>query len=175
MTDPRAKNAIEFIREQVDELEQRLRELKLTANSVARAAGLPPVYGMATAAQFGAAPPAMQIAKPISPDQFAAFTSPSLAARAFLAFRGKSFGAVSLDEICDALVAGGYPSARDDEESKLALRLALGKDTELARLKNGYYVLAAWLKRDRTKTPTAGSLPPTHDHGPAATRGREGR
>ena len=164
--DPRAESAIEFIREQVDELEQRLRELKLTANSIARAAGLPSVYGMATAAQFGAGPPAtVQIEKPIAPDQFASCASLALAARAFLAFRGRSFGAATLDEVCTALVAGGFPDARDDDDGKLALRLALGKDSEIARLKNGYYVLSAWLKRDRTKTPTIGSLPPTHDHG----------
>jgi hypothetical protein len=171
MTDPRAQNAIEYIQEQVEQLELRLRELKLSANSLARTAGLPPVYLEVEGREPRRAPATqMVVEKPIEPDQFATSASSTMAARSYLGWRGRALGAASLDEICSALVKGGFPGATEDDESRQELRLALGKETEIVRLKNGYYVLAAWLKRDRTKTPVTGSW--MDENGPRARRGR---
>jgi hypothetical protein len=44
----------------------------------------------------------------IRADQFANHSAPGVAARAYLDVRGKSIGAASLEDICDALKRGGY-------------------------------------------------------------------
>src|SRR4051794_20522748 len=106
MTDRRVVDAIEFIREQVQDLERKISQLKGTANQLAVAAGLPPEFEDAEAPK--------QTQRAIKPDQFAVYSAPSTAARAYFEWRGKDRGAASFEEIHDALVTGGYPFERGE-------------------------------------------------------------
>lgn len=78
-------------------------------------------------------------------DQFVNYNAPSTAARAYLDWRGPARGAASIDEIYDALFAGGYGfEQKDANEAKNGLRIALGKDGAVHRLANGFYGLTSW-------------------------------
>ncbi|MBK7396756.1 MAG: hypothetical protein IPJ34_10760 [Myxococcales bacterium] len=159
MTDPRAAQALEYIKEQIRDLEARLAELRGAANGIARAAGLPPVYGVSPTTTPPGLPavtiPLAQL-KQVTPGQFAQYDTLAEAARAFFEWRGRALGFCSLTEIHDCLVDGGAPFRRKGEAARDELRIALGQDREIARLRNDYYGLARWQKKERTSPPSEG-------------------
>ncbi len=158
-SDPRAAQAIDFIKEQVRELEDRLAELRSTANGLARAAGLPPVYG-AQATTPASAPPtkssggiSLATLKQVTQGQFSHCETLGEAARAYFEWRGRAAGFVSLSELHDALVDGGAIFRRKGDAARDELRIALGQEREVLRLRNDYYGLARWQKKERTPIP----------------------
>lgn len=165
VADPRAAQAIEYIQEQIRDLEARIVELKSAANGVARAAGLPAVYGAAGEAVGESKPeppPATmvevgEVRASIVPGQFAGYPTLAEAAKAFFTWRGRALGFVSLDELLASLTTGGAPFRRRDA-ARDELRISLGQDKEIARLRNDYYGLARWLEHrgKRSQTPRSG-------------------
>ena len=149
-SDPRAAQAIEFIQEQVRELETRLVELKNTANGLARAAGLSPVYGPPPPVSSGGIPVAQL--KQVTAGQFAHCETLAEAARVYFEWRGRAAGFVSLGELHDALIDGGAGFKRKGDAARDELRIALGQDRDVLRMRNDYYGLARW-KKDRTPVP----------------------
>lgn len=150
MSDPRAEEAIAFIREQIAQLETQIEGLRTSANNIARAAGLTPPYP----GSRGATPTVgeMAVAKIPAPGQFAAHANLGDAIVAYFEWRGKALGAVSIDDLLIALCVGNFPGFTRDERSTEILREVLATDPRFSRLRNGYYGPAVWLK-DRTKPP----------------------
>lgn len=158
--DPRAAQALEYIEEQIRDLEARIAELKGAANGVARAAGLPAVYAPSGARiESGPEPPPAtmvevgEVRASITPGQFAGYPTLAEAAKAFFVWRGRALGFVSLDELLSNLTTGGAPFRRKDA-ARDELRISLGQDKEIARLRNDYYGLARWLEHRGKRSPT---------------------
>ena len=142
--DEQTRVAIEVLKRKVDEAQGQVARWKRAANDLAASEGLPIIYDEID----GPAARAMLV----RPDQFAGFSTPSAAARAFLELRGKAVGAAALDDIFEAMKRGGYFFEGNESDSKASLRIALGKDRGFVRLQNGYYGLLAWYperKRER--------------------------
>ena len=141
MADDRLLAAIEAIREQVAELSAEIADAKRTANSLAKRAGLAPIYNDADA-------PAATASLAIRADAFANFSAPSTAARAFLEARGQTVGSATVEQILDALKRGGFAFGPGIDPEN-ALRIALGKDALVRRLPNGTFGLEAWYPQAR--------------------------
>jgi len=154
MADPRAEQAIAYIREQVARLESQLAELRASGNLIARQAGLAEPYPTASSGKRAATPSIgeLAVAKVPAPGQFAAMNTLAEAAVAYFEWRGRTLGAVSLEDLRDGLVTGSCPGVARDEAAVKRLHDLLGNDPRFGRLKNGYYALAGWVK-DRTKPP----------------------
>jgi hypothetical protein len=148
MADDRVTGALEFIQEQVQKLQADIARQKRLANSLAVAAGMDAIY---TDIED---PETVGTLAAIRSDQFANYTYPSEAARAFLTMRGSTKGAAELDVIFDALHRGGFAWGSAKNDPKGGLRIALGKDGQVRRLPNGSYGLWEWYpnaKRDKKK------------------------
>lgn len=88
----------------------------------------------------------------VRPDQFATYSAPSGAARAYLELRGKDVGATTLEDVYEALARGGFGfSSSNPEDARNGLRVALGKDRSFYRLPNGAYGLSEWYGRRKEK------------------------
>jgi len=152
MTDKRATDALDLMREKVEEAEALVRERKRAANVMASALGLDVPY---ESVEHEAASVGTRLR--VKPDEFASFTTPSAAAHRLLEIRGKERGATTLDDAFETLTAGGYRfDTRDPEQGKAGLRIALGKDVRFHRLANGYYGLATWYGVKPSKTAKRG-------------------
>jgi hypothetical protein len=156
MTDDRFLPAIQAIQEQIRDLELQVIEKKKAANVVAQIAGSEPLYSdvdqpAQTTTGVGA----------IRADQFANYSAPSAAARAYLEARGLKLGATTIDVIFDALQRGGFAFQLRDEAAKNGLSIALGKDSRIRYLKgNQSYGLWSWYpqaKRDKDRKSSTSS------------------
>jgi hypothetical protein len=137
MADERYAAAYEAAMEEVAEKAADLAAAQRFANAMALKAGKDqPFADIET--------PNAKSANTIKSDQFANYTYPSEAARAFLAFRGQAKGAAELDAIFEALQAGGFAWGSSKNDPKGGLRIALGKDSQVRRLPNGTYGLWEW-------------------------------
>ncbi len=153
MPDDRYRAAYEAAVEEVDALLVQLADRKQFANMLAQRAGLEPPYRDTAA-------PAVGGAVKIRADQFANYSAPSVAARAFLEWRGQPKGSATIDEIFDALEAGGFSFGSKSNEAKGGLRIALAKDEKVKKLPNNTYGLWAWYpdaKRERLRSKKNGS------------------
>jgi hypothetical protein len=139
MPDDRYRLAFEAATEEVDELLKQVVEKKRFANLLAAKAGVEEPYEIDDEPTGNGA-----VASTIRADQFANYSFPSEAARAFLAQRGPTKGAVELDAIFDALQRGGFAWGSAKNDPKGGLRIALGKDGQVRRLANGTYGLWEW-------------------------------
>ena len=149
MGDPGAEQAIAYIRDQIARLEAQITELRTSANTIARAAGLPLPYSdkRAPTPSIGE----LAVARVPVPGQFSACATLGDALLTYFEWRGRALGAVSIDDLLMALVIGGVPGLGRDEASKEKLVELLGRDKRFGRLRNGYYGLAAWT--NKTKPP----------------------
>jgi hypothetical protein len=151
--DRRASDALELMQEKVEEAEAQVARLKGAANLFAQTLGLEPPYVVESAAEQGRGG-----RRAVKPDQFASATAPSSAARAYFEWRGKEAGAATLEEVYEALAAGGFRfESRDKDSAKSGLRIALGKDIQIERLPNNYYGLSAWYGGKRDKPDVRGA------------------
>lgn len=145
MPDDRFKAAYEAAMDDVAKAQAFVTDKKRVANTIAGVYGVPIPFEDADA-------PAAVVAKPaIKPDQFANYSAPSEAARAFLTMRRE---AVDLETILDGLRRGGFAFATSKNEQAGGLAKALGKDRLVRRLDSGAYGLWEWYpkaKRDREK------------------------
>jgi hypothetical protein len=137
MADDRYRVALDAATEEVTELLAQLADRKQFANMLALKAGLPAPYTDIET------PGASALAR-VRADQFANYTYPSEAARAFLEWRGHEKGAAKLDAIFDALDQGGFSWGSSRNDPKGGLRIALGKDGLVRKLSNGSYGLWEW-------------------------------
>jgi hypothetical protein len=137
------------MRDQIERMEAQIAELRASANSVARSAGLPLPYPdkRTPTPSIGE----LAVARVPMPGQFGACGSLEDALLAYFEWRGRALGAVSIDDLLMGLVIGGVPALSRDDASKERLRELLGRDTRFGRLRNGYYALAGWLTK--TKPP----------------------
>jgi hypothetical protein len=148
-TDERVARGLEPLLEQIEQKEAELTKLKEAANLYATTLGADAPFPGVTDASRGRR-------DVIRPDQFARHGAPSAATRAYLEWRGETRGAATIDEIYDALYRGGFSfENRNAEDAKSGLRVALGKDSLVHRLANGYYGLASWygVAAPRKKSP----------------------
>ena len=153
MADDRVLPAIEFIQEHIDRLLTQVAEQKDLANKLASAAGLEPIY---SEIERPGESKSGSVAK-ILPDQFANYTAPSAAARAYLETRSRLPNrTATLDVIFDALEQGGFAFASNTADAKNGLKISLGKDYQVRKLPNDQYGLTEWypnvtIKRERAK------------------------
>jgi hypothetical protein len=147
MPDERFKGAYEAAMEDAELARLKVVETQKFANAMAAK------YGVETPYPSVEDPSTITAAKGgIRADQFANFTYPSEAARAFLVWRGPEKGAAALELIFEALDLGGFSWGSSKNDPKGGLRIALGKDATVRRLANGSYGLWEWYpkaKRDR--------------------------
>lgn len=86
----------------------------------------------------------------IRPDQFANHTAPSGATREYLELRGSKLGAATLEEIFEALHAGGFAFSSPNPTTAMGgLKVALGKDKRIRQLRNGTFGLWVWYPNAR--------------------------
>lgn len=167
--DRRADDGLAAMREKVEAAEAVVIKLKLTANAYAEVMQLEPPYPEAASPE---APAAGRLN--IRADQFTAHAAPSTAARAFLEWRGRERGAVTIEQLYEALVAGGYRFDSKDDASRIGgLRIALGKDHLIERLPNNHYGLTAWYGR-KTEPRKAKSASTGAEHISSDTAQNEG-
>lgn len=141
MANERTERLLADMREEIQEQEEAVATLKRTANMFATAKGLAEPYPDVSSATTSSG---RRSAEP-RPDQFANFGAPSTAARGYLEWRGRDVGSATAEQICDALLAGGYPFADKTRSGALnGLKIAMAKDSLVRRLPNGTYGLAAW-------------------------------
>jgi hypothetical protein len=143
MPDERYKGAYEAALDDVAKAQAVLVDKQKVANMMATAYGVEPPFKDVDAPKLTVA------AFTIKPDQFANFSAPSEAARAFLKMRHE---AVDLETILDGLRKGGFAFSTSKGEQANGLAKALGKDQLVRRLSSGAYGLWEWYpkaKRDR--------------------------
>jgi hypothetical protein len=183
MKDEVAK-AIEVLRQKITSKEDEATKLKQVVNEFCADENEPPIYPNITTDSVSAAQ--------LRSDQFYGDTL-SGAARTYLEMRKASGGgAASVEEIYQALKAGGYSfDTKNETNARNGVRLALRKNSvTFHKLPNGQYGLCSWYgvkgakpedvharrkrgggkrrKRNKTATPSAPTAVPKAQNGQAA-------
>ena len=163
-TDNPFDGAITNLIMKIDERLKEIAEEKRMVNKLCSHAGIPPRY---PDVESESAVGSLVFAR----DQFHAKPL-ATAVREYLERRGTSdkggLGAATVNEIFEALSAGGYkPETDDDANAKRGLRIALSKNSQtFYRVPGGAYGLLAWYPNAK---------PQTDDTEPAHAKPRRGR
>lgn len=141
------EDAIAELTAEIGAAESDLRKKKETVNTLCGVVGRPPAYSL-QASQETAIPTA------IRPDQF--YGQPlASSVRVILEMRrAANLGAGSINELYDALMAGGYVfETKSEDIARKSLRNSLAKNTIFHRLPNGRFGMRTWypnIKEART-------------------------
>lgn len=145
------QQAIDGLVAKIEERMKPILEDKRMVNLLCAHAGLPPRYPDVDTEQAGGT-------LTFRRDQF--FGKPlATVVREYLERRGPSdrggYGAASVNEIYDALIAGGYkPDTADEDNAKRGLRIALTKNSQaFYRVPSGAYGLLEWYPNAKPQKP----------------------
>jgi hypothetical protein len=166
------------INDLVAKIEEKLKPInaeKRIVNDLCAMYGMPPRFADVDSGAFGGS-------LTIKRDQFHAKPL-ATAVREYLKQRGPSdrggLGAASVNEIFDALIAGGYKPETDDEDNaKRGLRIALTKNSvTFYRVPGGAYGLLEWYPNAKPQIDETEDSPPKKRRGrpPATSKQRPKR
>jgi hypothetical protein len=136
------------LRQQLAEKEATLNPLKITANELCKLAGLAPEYSIVEVGRAAAVSGLPQVS--IRPDQFYNKELGEAVVEYLTAKKeasgGDSATPASVDEIYNALIAGGYKFyGTSDSTKKNALKTAMTRNTaQMAKINDDLYGLRKW-------------------------------
>lgn len=130
--------AIEEVRNLIVSLERELMEKKRTVNSLCSIIQKPPIYGDAELAE---STHQMQV----NSDAYYGKETPDVIEDILRRRRASGKGAMPVNEIYDAMVAGGYYfQTANHANAKRGIYISLGKNPKFHKLPNGSYGLTEW-------------------------------
>lgn len=150
MSNEHVIKTIEMVQAQIQGIEKDLSDKKRTVNDLCRLAGRPAIYADADlAVQNGTLS--------FRSDEFYGKPLASVVRQILEKRASANLGAASVNEIYDAMVAGGYHfAAKNNANARGGLYISLGKNTTtFHKLPNGNYGLVVWyptVREQRSKT-----------------------
>lgn len=133
------EQTIQMVQQQVQELEQQASDKKKMVNSLCSLIGQPPIYADAAMAPAGGI-------RPLRADEYYGKGLASAMRMVLDRRESANLGPASVNDIYDALVAGGCKfETKNEENAKRGLYNALAKNSAMFhRLPNGLWGLLAW-------------------------------
>lgn len=134
------QKTINDLQEKIREKEDEVLKSKITVNNLLRLFNLPAVYS-----ELGE-PRETPAVGPVRRDEYFGQPLATVVRSILMRRRAANLGPASVNEIFDAMIAGGYKfDAKDDENAKRGLRIALTKNSGIfIKLPHGDYGLREW-------------------------------
>jgi hypothetical protein len=150
--------AIDEIVAEIGKFESEIRDKKKTVNTLCGVAGREPMYTLDA--------PEEAVPSRIRADQFYG-QALATAVRTILEMRKQqNLGAATINEIFDALTAGGYTfNTKTDDVGRASLRNSLSKNTvTFHKLPNGRFGLLSWYPNAKATKPAANGTGTSNDN-----------
>lgn len=163
--DDATRTVVERYQNKIAPLEAEINKYKRLVNELFKDCNEPPPY------QIGDEIAATQPQGAVRPDQYYGRPIATIVKDILEARAKKNLGAISLNELFEAMKIGGYHFEKDETNAKLSLSVTIAKNPAFAKLPTGYIGLAQWYPEIKRKKPrNGGTLTITNPDGSEIVR-----